>query len=334
MLEGNLPKLRTLTLFLHPSGGFHPLDFIEPETSVYLAAPQLATAKVIGWDSDLLPWRQLKKFSWSRYTLDGTELWHSALPEHLRLAVNLDECEFDCVFASSNPPASEEELVSLPKLHTLTLHSIVYPTDVGQSADQVSEPERLLEMFVMPVLTSLTLTGPIYQETALISCLEKSGCTLASLSIPYAGRPETRTIRILQHLPSLKCLTLTDADTMTSDFLDHLTYKEEGSTRAVACPALEEFGLCTSSTRRTSRPSLPTSKILDMITSRRPAQSEGSDIAQLQRLSISSAELAMSLRQDGTLAGLEKDGLIVQFIRPPRSTCSWKNSYELEQGLY
>jgi hypothetical protein len=337
MLDGNLPKLRTVTLYLHPHQGLHPLDFINAEDSVFMSAPQLTAAKVIGWDSDILPWGQLTKFFWSRNTYDGTELWHSALPEHLRAARNLEECEFDCVFASSNTPSSEEARVLLPKLRTLTLHSIIYPSDVTHNIAQISEPERLLDMFVVPALTSLTLTGPMFEETALIKCLEESQCNLTSLSITLSGRPETRTIRILQHLPKLLVLTLSEADNMTTEFIEQMTFKAEskgGSTRATICPILEELAICTSlGTRRLHQPPFPSTRLVNMIATRRDPAQRGLGRRLIETLSISGAEVAAQLYHGNSLATLEQEGLVVQFISPPRTRCPWRNSRELENHL-
>lgn len=115
-------------------------------------------------------------------------------------------CEIDAVFRTEQVI---NRTIHLVHLRSLILHS-VFLDQLDSLASQIAvsgETERLLTMFNVPSLTSLTITGKLWDTRPLIDCLHRSSCSLQSLAIPFVDSDSI--YAVLRCTPNLQHLKVT-----------------------------------------------------------------------------------------------------------------------------
>ena len=197
-IENNIPQLQALS---HQIWSTTSPDLTQLEL---LHSPALKTLHVVGWGAVPPALAQLKNFSWGRATAGTTRLSMDQCTNFLVNFKNLETYAMDCVYLAPPLPLKP---VTMSKLHSLTLHSIIDPQNLQHSIDsRTSEVEQILNHLCLPVLSSLTITGTIYGEQSIIGCLRKSKCRLRSLEIP--SLPAEALQRVFALTPSLTHLCI------------------------------------------------------------------------------------------------------------------------------
>ncbi|KAJ7359617.1 hypothetical protein DFH08DRAFT_1038550 [Mycena albidolilacea] len=167
-IGGPMPLLQHLDLEFETNSDLPKYSFVE--------APLLRTA-ILNDDAVVrvvLPWAQLTSL-----TLN-TMYVHECVPV-LQQAANLTHCELELYDDFDETRASEEAVVTLPSLQSLTLH------------DPTPKPGHVkhLPTFIVPALCSLKISerflgpGPI---DSLSSFISKSGCNLRLQRVQIVGQ--------------------------------------------------------------------------------------------------------------------------------------------------
>jgi len=219
VIDGNLPSLKKLSFNFYCPGHVHVDASL---VSAFNTAPKLRSAIVNGWSKMPIS-ATIREYKWvSQARMSGpgdvtVVAIHSCriLPDLLQKFHNLETCEVDAVFGTH----TKEGLINLPYLQSLKLHGKIRPSDqVASQAATTGEIESLLSMSTFPALTSLTLTGKLWESGTVVDFLERSNCALTKLELPFMGNEGTA--RILSRTPHLSALIISNTEATFLPFLE------------------------------------------------------------------------------------------------------------------
>lgn len=237
ILDGNLPILRHFSYEMHRR---------DPITRVPALSNAIRTATTIesmtSWGlcfpNQLWPLKaNIRKFTWFSASLkQGKGYYGIHLPLILSRLKDLEVCEVDVVF--SDTVTSAIHSIRLSRLRKLVLHGIIFNIELQASKTAVSGGiEHLLAMLEAPSLTSLVITGKLWDITPLIDCLQRSGCSLRNLEIPFVNSDNV--YGVLLNTPHLRHLTISFPGTIDFTFLSRLTTGTESG----ICLYLEQISI-------------------------------------------------------------------------------------------
>ncbi|KAJ7589840.1 hypothetical protein C8J56DRAFT_859408 [Mycena floridula] len=222
-LKGQLPSVSTLHMLIP--------GWPDDLTSFAESAPMLKT--LAGHPRTLerykLPFSQITKYYTSRMDYDC--YWLISL---FRLLPNLETLDIRC--EQEEDRAFEDDAdrypVQLAFLRKLISKRLLHST----SPDHSSEKCEILCLLTVPVLQDLDIT--LYDSTnELQLLLQRSQCSLVTLSLELHDVPDEECIELLRQIPSLVSLTLICTQTLAEKFID--TFIEEPS----MLPALQSLVL-------------------------------------------------------------------------------------------
>jgi len=209
-LEGNMPLLEHFSHQIHST---HVIDL--SHWTAFLRCPRLTKVEILGWSNlhhNHIAWDKLTSLTWnSAHKFHADTLVYGSFPDLLRMCTNLQECELDCVFQRNN--VSPPNMITLPHLRSLALHTIVEDSDMSLFIERgESETDRILQTLRLPALSALVITGILYRDTSVVEFIQGSQCRLQALRLATKppSEPHQSLHSILTVAPTLTSLHIID----------------------------------------------------------------------------------------------------------------------------
>ncbi|KAK7043025.1 hypothetical protein VNI00_008763 [Paramarasmius palmivorus] len=188
-----------------------------------------------------LPWGQIRSLTlFDSYARPGLLF--------LTLVNNIEQLKLDCVGGVHHPGAqhSEEHIVSNIKQLTVMASECSEVTDVMNHITA----RRLSSLHISGCDESPSTTWKWWEGNCVTDFLERSACTLTSLSLQWVPISDTQIIHLLQNIPTLSKLHIEEYHRgverknriVTKSFLDRLNFDHEQTT-ALYLPRLSELSI-------------------------------------------------------------------------------------------